>query len=203
MRDNYRALRYLAPDGDGFKPTQIFPELDHNTVSYTFSSDTGLLFATQFTQPALTLTEVAIYEDLKSRGLVSPTTAFAGHSLGEYAAIAAFGGLVPLETLMAIAFYRGLSMQVAVQRDSAGRSAFAMCALNPSKLSQGRFLSRACFEYSDRLSTFSNERGSVGPDCEDGVRDDRPADRDCQLQYPWATVRLCWRCENSPTILHP
>ncbi|CEJ57912.1 hypothetical protein PMG11_06588 [Penicillium brasilianum] len=136
LRDNYRALRYLAPDEDGFKPTQIFPELDHNTVSYTFSSDTGLLFATQFTQPALTLTEVAIYEDLKSRGLVSPTTAFAGHSLGEYAAIAAFGGLVPLETLMAIAFYRGLSMQVAVQRDSAGRSAFAMCALNPSKLSQ-------------------------------------------------------------------
>ncbi|KAF7712525.1 Uncharacterized protein PECH_003064 [Penicillium ucsense] len=136
LRDNYRALRYLAPDGDTSKLTQIFPDLDHNTGSYTFTSDNGLLFATQFTQPALTLTEVAIYEDLKSRGLVSPATTFAGHSLGEYAAIAAFGGLVPLETLMAIAFYRGLSMQVAVQRDSAGRSAFAMCALNPSRLAE-------------------------------------------------------------------
>ncbi|RLL99566.1 hypothetical protein CFD26_107307 [Aspergillus turcosus] len=135
IRDNYRALRYLVPDGDAFKPTQIFPELDDNTASYTFSHDTGLLFATQFAQPALTLTEVAIYEDLKSRGLVSPTTTFAGHSLGEYAAIAAFGGVVPLETLMAIAFYRGNAMQLAVQRDSAGRSAFAMCALNPSRLS--------------------------------------------------------------------
>ncbi|KAI2788158.1 hypothetical protein POX_e06170 [Penicillium oxalicum] len=136
IRDNYRALRYLVPDGDTFKPTQIFPELDHNTTSYTFFYDAGLLFATQFTQPALTLTEVAIYEDLKSRGLVPPTTTFAGHSLGEYAAIAACGGVVPLETLMAITFYRGNSMQVAVQRDSAGRSAFAMCALNPSRLSQ-------------------------------------------------------------------
>lgn len=81
--------------------------------------------------------ELAIYEDLKSRGVLSPTATFAGHSLGEYAAIAAVGKLVPLETLMAIAFYRGLSMQIAVQRDSAGRSAFAMCALNPSKLSPG------------------------------------------------------------------
>jgi fatty acid synthase subunit beta len=170
MRDNYRALRYVAPDGDASKPIQIFPDIDHNTASYTFSSDAGLLFATQFTQPALTLTEVAIYEDLKSRGLVSTTTAFAGHSLGEYAAIAAFGGLVPLETLMAIAFYRGLSMHAAVQRDPAGRSAFAMCALNPSRLSQGMdlFLSHAQgLNIADKLSAFSNECGSGGTDCED------------------------------------
>lgn len=119
------------------KATQIFPEIDHTTTSYTFRSDAGLLSATQFTQPALTLMELAIYEDLKSRGVLSPTATFAGHSLGEYAAIAAVGKLVPLETLMAIAFYRGLSMQIAVQRDSAGRSAFAMCALNPSKLFPG------------------------------------------------------------------
>ncbi|KAJ5421094.1 hypothetical protein N7465_003613 [Penicillium sp. CMV-2018d] len=138
LRDNYRALRYLAPKSPGeskLKATQIFPEIDHTTTSYTFRSDAGLLSATQFTQPALTLMELAIYEDLKSRGVLSPTATFAGHSLGEYAAIAAVGKLVPLETLMAIAFYRGLSMQIAVQRDSAGRSAFAMCALNPSKLS--------------------------------------------------------------------
>lgn len=137
IRDNYLALRYLASKDSELKSTQIFPEIDHNTTSHTFRSDTGLLFATQFTQPALTLMEIAIYEDLRSRGVVSPTATFAGHSLGEYAAIAAFAGLVPLETLMAIAFYRGLTMQVAVQRDSAGRSAFAMCALNPSKLAPG------------------------------------------------------------------
>lgn len=93
---------------------------------------------------------------------------------------------------MAITFYRGNSIQVAVQRDSAGRSAFAMCALNPSRLSQGSFLSQLYLEYSDKLSAFRNDRGSGGPDCEDSLSDDRPADRNCQLQYPWGAVRLCW-----------
>jgi len=115
----------------------IFEGINNATTSHTFQFAGGLLSATQFTQPALTLMEMAIYEDMQYRGVLSPTDKYAGHSLGEYTAISAFGKLVPLETLMSIVFYRGLSMQVAVERDGTGRSRFGMCALNPSKLSIG------------------------------------------------------------------
>ena len=168
MRENYLALRYLAPDGSRLKSTPIFPGLDRNSTSHTFRSDTGLLSATQFTQPALTLMEIAIYEDLKSRGVVSPTAAFAGHSLGEYAAIAAFGGLFPVETLMAVAFYRGLTMQISVQRDSLGRSAYTMCALNPSKLSPGMALHPWAHSYRSD-TTYSDGRASGRNYCEGSV----------------------------------
>lgn len=131
-------LTYQRPGAP--EATQIFEDIDNATSSHTFRSELGLLSATQFTQPALTLMEVAIWEDLESRGVLSKTTTFAGHSLGEYTAILALGKLVPLETLMSIVFYRGLSMQVAVERDEANRSPFAMFAINPQKLSVGTSL---------------------------------------------------------------
>lgn len=60
---------------------------------------------------------------------------FAGHSLGEYAALAALGGdLLPVEVPAAITFFRGLAMQMNVARDAHGRSGYSMCAVNPSKI---------------------------------------------------------------------
>jgi len=118
------------------KSEKIFKEIGENTTSYTYRSPTGLLSATQFTQPALTLMEKASFEDMRSRGLVQRDSVFAGHSLGEYSALAALAEVMPIESLVSVVFYRGLTMQVAVERDAEGRSNYSMCAVNPSRVSK-------------------------------------------------------------------
>lgn len=118
------------------KSEKIFKDIDEKTTSYTYRSPTGLLSATQFTQPALTLMEKASFEDMRSRGLVQRDSVFAGHSLGEYSALAALAEVMPIESLVSVVFYRGLTMQVAVERDSEGRSSYSMVAVNPSRISK-------------------------------------------------------------------
>ena len=125
----------VAADGT-IKSERIFKEINESTTSYTYRSPTGLLSATQFTQPALTLMEKASFEDMKSKGLVPRDSTFAGHSLGEYSALAALADVMPIESLVSVVFYRGLTMQVAVERDAAGRSNYGMCAVNPSRISK-------------------------------------------------------------------
>ena len=125
----------VAADGS-VKSEKIFKEVNDNTTSYTYKSPTGLLSATQFTQPALTLMEKASFEDMRSKGLVQNNSSFAGHSLGEYSALAALAEVMPIESLVSVVFYRGLTMQVAVERDESGRSNYSMCAVNPSRISK-------------------------------------------------------------------
>ena len=125
----------VASDGT-VKSERIFKEIGEDTTSYTYRSPTGLLSATQFTQPALTLMEKASFEDMKSKGLVPRDSKFAGHSLGEYSALAALASVMPIESLVSVVFYRGLTMQVAVERDEHGRSNYSMCAVNPSRISK-------------------------------------------------------------------
>lgn len=136
IRQKYMDLAFtsIAPDGSVSRQ-RCFPDIDEHSVSYTFSSPSGLLSATQFTQPALTLMEIAAYKDLQWRGLVADDSAYAGHSLGEYSALCAVADLLPIESLMSIVFYRGLTMQFAVERDVEGRSEFGMIAVNPARLS--------------------------------------------------------------------
>ena len=43
---------------------------------------------------------------------------------------------MPIESLVSVVFYRGLTMQVAVERDEQGRSNYTMCAVNPSRISK-------------------------------------------------------------------
>lgn len=71
---------------------------------------------------------------LKSKGLLSHDALFAGHSLGEYTALSTIGEIMPFEKMLSIVFYRGLTMQAAVDRDEKGRSKFAMVAVNPSRV---------------------------------------------------------------------
>lgn len=132
----------VGPKGS-VNSVRIFPEIDETSTTHTFTSVDGLLSATQFTQPALTLMEKAIFDDMLSRGLVSPESLYAGHSLGEYSALCSVAEVMPLEALMSVVFYRGLTMQNAVTRDMEGRSSFAMCAVNPSRLSK-RMFCRPC-----------------------------------------------------------
>ena len=129
-------MTFETVNADGsIKSEKIFKEIDESTTSYTYRSPTGLLSATQFTQPALTLMEKASFEDMRSKGLVQGDSSFAGHSLGEYSALAALAEVMPIESLVSVVFYRGLTMQVAVERDASGRSNYAMIAVNPSRIS--------------------------------------------------------------------
>jgi fatty acid synthase subunit beta len=125
----------VMADGS-IKSERIFKEITEKTTSYTFRSPNGLLSATQFTQPALTLMEKASFEDMKAKGLVPRDSTFAGHSLGEYSALAALADVMPIESLVSVVFYRGLTMQVAVERDASGRSNYGMCAVNPSRINK-------------------------------------------------------------------
>jgi len=137
IRENYMAMTFETVSADGsIKSEKIFKEVDSKTTSYTYRSPTGLLSATQFTQPALTLMEKASFEDMRSKGLVQRDSSFAGHSLGEYSALAALADVMPIESLVSVVFYRGLTMQVAVERDVTGRSNYSMCAVNPSRISK-------------------------------------------------------------------
>ena len=78
----------------------------------------------------------ASFEDMRAKGLVQDDSTFAGHSLGEYSALAALAEVMPIESLVSVVFYRGLTMQVAVERDETGRSNYSMCAVNPSRISK-------------------------------------------------------------------
>ena len=61
-----------------------------HSLGITFqSAGAGLLFSTQFQQPAILLAEKAAYEDLRAKGVIDGTSPFAGHSLGAWA----WGGL--------------------------------------------------------------------------------------------------------------
>ena len=137
IRQNYMSMTFETVAADGtVKSERIFKEIDETTTSYTYKSPGGLLSATQFTQPALTLMEKASFEDMKSKGLVPRDSTFAGHSLGEYSALTALADVMPIESLVSVVFYRGLTMQVAVERDASGRSNYSMCAVNPSRISK-------------------------------------------------------------------
>jgi len=124
-----------AADKDGnVKTLPLFGDIDLRTSRYTFSSPTGLLYATQFAQIALVVTEKAAFEDMRSKGLVQPSCAFAGHSLGEYSALASIADILPVSALVDVVFYRGITMQRAVERDSQNRSSYGMIAVNPSRI---------------------------------------------------------------------
>ncbi|KAI9247028.1 hypothetical protein BY458DRAFT_560469 [Sporodiniella umbellata] len=137
IRENYMSMTYDIVDADGTISTlPLFPSINKRTSFYTFRSPTGLLSATQFTQPALVLMEKAAFEDVRSKELIQSSCAFAGHSLGEYAALASVGDVLPLTSLVDIVFYRGMTMQSAVKRDSEGRSNYGMAAINPARVSK-------------------------------------------------------------------
>ncbi|KAJ3909294.1 fatty acid synthase alpha subunit reductase [Lentinula edodes] len=89
IRQRYMDVSYDTTDKDGhIKTLPLFADIDIRTPKYTFSHPNGLLFATQFAQIALVVTKKAAFEDMRSKGFVQTDCAFAGHSLGEYSALA-------------------------------------------------------------------------------------------------------------------
>ncbi|KAJ3106179.1 3-oxoacyl-[acyl-carrier-protein] synthase [Phlyctochytrium bullatum] len=162
IRDHYRALTYDIVENGEIKSLPLFPGITEDTPSFTFAHPNGLLSATQFTQPALTLMEIANFYDMKVNGLVQQDCPFAGHSLGEYAGLAAVGEVLQVESLVDVVFYRGMTMQVAVPRDAEGRSDYGMCAVNPIRVGMTfgeqalRFVVTAIARRSNRLIEIVN-----------------------------------------------
>ncbi|KAJ3783459.1 fatty acid synthase [Lentinula aff. detonsa] len=156
IRQRYMDMSYDTTDKDGhIKTLPLFADIDIRTPKYTFSHPNGLLFATQFAQIALVVTEKAAFEDMRSKGFVQTDCAFAGHSLGEYSALASIADVLAISALVDVVFYRGITMQRAVERDSENRSNYAMCAVNPSRISKS-FSDAALREVVDTISMLTD-----------------------------------------------
>jgi fatty acid synthase subunit alpha len=137
IRQRYMDMTYDTMDKDGqVKTLPLFGDINARTSKYTFSHPTGLLFATQFVQIALVVTEKAAFEDMRYKGFVQNGCAFAGHSLGEYSALASIADVLLVSSLVDVVFYRGITIQHVVKRDSENRSDYATCAVNPSRISK-------------------------------------------------------------------
>ncbi|KAJ2719175.1 fatty acid synthase alpha subunit Lsd1 [Coemansia sp. Benny D115] len=130
IRQNYMHLKSF--DLTQSKSASILPDLCEEHEQFTFYSSTGLLHSTQFTQVLLFTLAVATIADMKSYGVFQVGATFAGHSLGEYAALVAMCEIFKFEDIIDVVFYRGLVMQSAVKRDKHGRSQYGMVAINPS-----------------------------------------------------------------------
>lgn len=155
IRQRYMDMTYDTMDKDGrVKTLPLFADIDVRTPKYTFSHPNGLLFATQFAQIALVVTEKAAFEDMRVKGFVQKDCAFAGHSLGEYSALASIADVLAISALVDVVFYRGITMQRAVERDAENRSNYAMCAVNPSRISP-TFSDAALREVVDSIATIS------------------------------------------------
>ncbi|GBE88365.1 hypothetical protein SCP_1301800 [Sparassis crispa] len=103
IRQRYMDMTYDTMDKDGnVKTLPLFGDINVRTQCYTFSHPSGLLFATQFAQIALVVTERAAFEDM-------------------------------LSSLVDVVFYRGITIQRAVERDAHNRSNYAV---NPSRISK-------------------------------------------------------------------
>ncbi|KAG0644946.1 malonyl Co-A carrier protein [Hyphodiscus hymeniophilus] len=135
IRENYLTMTRKVHQGGKMIVLPVIEGLTPESESHTFRDARGLLFSTQFAQPVITLMNLAEMASLKSRGLVQENALFAGHSLGEYSALAACTScFIQLDDLLRAVFYRGLVMQVAMTRDSDGRTDFSMVAVNPSRV---------------------------------------------------------------------
>ncbi|KAJ2026480.1 fatty acid synthase alpha subunit Lsd1 [Coemansia sp. S85] len=132
IRRNYMLLSRKCSDKS--KAVLLFPEITLDSPSHTYRSPTGLLNSTQFTQVALITFAVAAMADMRANSLVQNGAVFAGHSLGEYAALSSISGMFAFEDVLDVTFYRGLLMQSAVERDIRGRSQYGMAAVDPSRL---------------------------------------------------------------------
>jgi fatty acid synthase subunit alpha, fungi type/fatty acid synthase subunit beta, fungi type len=137
IRQCHIDVTYDTMDKDGnVKTLPLFADINNRAPKYTFSHPRDLLFATQFAQITLVVTEKAAFDDIRSKGLVQPNCAFTSHSLGEYSTLASIGDVLPVSSLVDVVFYCGIAMQRAVERDAHNRPNYAMCAVNASRMSE-------------------------------------------------------------------
>ncbi|QPK84233.1 DUF1729 domain-containing protein [Corynebacterium qintianiae] len=113
--------------------------VDENPTEITvrgtvFKHPNGVLHLTQFTQVALAVVAYAQTERLRDANALAQGAMFAGHSLGEYTALASLGGIFDLEAVIDIVYSRGSAMGSLVPRDAEGNSDYGMGALRPNMI---------------------------------------------------------------------
>ncbi|RNE49687.1 type I polyketide synthase [Corynebacterium alimapuense] len=99
-----------------------------------FQHPDGVLFLTQFTQVAMATLGCAQIAEMAESEALNKDAYFAGHSVGEYNALAAYSGVLSLESVVEIVYRRGLTMHRLVERDEQGNSNYGLAALRPNKM---------------------------------------------------------------------
>ncbi len=92
----------------------------------------GVLHLTQYTQVAMAVLAIAQVAELRQAGVLDPNAIACGHSVGEYDALSAYVGVLPLESVVDIVWQRGCTMHTVVPRDAQGRSAYRMGVIRPN-----------------------------------------------------------------------
>ncbi|QPK79392.1 DUF1729 domain-containing protein [Corynebacterium lizhenjunii] len=135
-REVWRRADRHTRENLGFSITQIIDENPTvlNVRGTTFRHPQGVLHLTQFTQVALAVVAYAQTERLRAADALAPASAsyYAGHSLGEYTALASLANIFDLEGVIDIVYSRGSAMGSLVPRDAEGNSEYAMAALRPN-----------------------------------------------------------------------
>jgi fatty acid synthase len=121
VRDNPTELRVRPPGSDG-------------AAVQTLRHPDGVLFLTQFTQVAMAVLASAQVAELRESGVFVEGALTAGHSVGEYNALAAVTGTLSLEAVVEVVFQRGSVMHGLVPRDAEGRSDYRLAAIRPSQI---------------------------------------------------------------------
>ncbi|AWB81147.1 type I polyketide synthase [Corynebacterium yudongzhengii] len=139
----------------GFSIQQI---IDDNPTEITvrgqrFRHPEGVLHLTQFTQVALAVVAYAQTERLREADAIGSNAYYAGHSLGEYTALASLANIFDLEAVIDIVYSRGSAMGSLVERDEQGRSNYGMGALRPNMIGV------AADEVDNYLAQVSEETG--------------------------------------------
>jgi len=114
-------------------PTELRVRASADSEVQTFRHPDGVLFLTQFTQVAMAVLASAQVAELRESGVFVEGALTAGHSVGEYNALAAVTGVLTLEAVVEVVFQRGTVMHELVPRDAEGRSDYRLAAIRPSQ----------------------------------------------------------------------
>ncbi len=97
------------------KSLTLFTDINVHVLQHTFQDRKGLLFTTQFAQISPVIMAHTAFEDLLSKGFVQPHTAFSGHTLQEYSALASEVDILPNSYLIEVIFEYSMCIQHVVQ----------------------------------------------------------------------------------------